>query len=115
MAAILYDQECSGIRVSETTEPPLDLKCPVSVYFPISFGIPSLIERMLLIDYGIEVYPVGSGMPETASWVYRRFFQRRMGSLSRHLAHFARCCRLGHVLFNFIINKLRRVKKALKG
>lgn len=86
VAAILYDQECSGILAPETTKSPLDLQCPVSINFPIIFGIRSHFERMLLIGYGLE-------RPKLASWVYRRFFQH---DLSRYLVEFAHCCRRSH-------------------
>ncbi len=51
---------------------------------------------MLLIDYGLGEYSAGGQIPEIAAWVYRRFFKRRVDDLSRHLAEFALCCRLGH-------------------
>ncbi len=98
VAAILYDQECSGIPVSETIKTPFDLECPISGWFTTCFSISSLIERMLLIDYGLEVYPVNKGgIPESTSWTDRRAFWRGIDSFSRYLADFVHCCRLGHL------------------
>ncbi len=97
VAAVLYDQECSGLAIPAATEPaPLDLKCPVSIYFPISFGAPSFYERMLLVDYGLDQGPGSGKKPEAGSWVYRRFYQRRMDNFCRYLAEFVHSCKLGH-------------------
>ncbi|KAI0134343.1 hypothetical protein BJ170DRAFT_609477 [Xylariales sp. AK1849] len=101
VATIIYDQECSGVLIPEAVTLPVDIGLPTIeslklILYKADLGIQPLIEHMLLVDYGIGVYPL-SGESLCPTWLYRRFIFPGIDNLCKYLAEFVHCCRHGQL------------------
>ncbi|KAL7624596.1 hypothetical protein AAE478_006163 [Parahypoxylon ruwenzoriense] len=96
IAAILYDQECSGQQIEEVGVTEFNGTFPQINGVQMGPVILPLFEHMLLVDYGIGVYQLQAPGP-IPRWVFLRYLWPEFPSLCRYLTEFAGQCKQGRL------------------
>lgn len=96
IAAILYDQESSGVPIQGSVAIGLDITPAMSSSFWVASAIGPLFEHMLLIDYGIGTYPIQLRVPFPA-WIFFRCLWPALNDFCASLTRFAGSCKNGQL------------------
>lgn len=98
VAAILYDRACSGDHglIKEATKADFGNTAPQDDLTRLSWAKRGFLENMLLIDYGIGVYPLYETVV-LPKWFFVRWVQPVLERLTEYMAEFASHCGRGQL------------------